>query len=153
MWRVFLSGLCLPSDSSSLLSEHLKATPQEGRRSPGKHPASEEGPQGSPGCEALGSRFFWPMEFPCRLTPFTYSFCQFPDTNPMWSTEDTLLLKKISFHEGGELKVGGGQALPMKPDQLLWKFRRGSHPSWGIREGFLQEAAFRWTIENVAVKR
>lgn len=90
------------------MSEHLKATPQEGRRSPGKHPASEEGPQRSTGSEALGSRFFWPMEFPCRFTPFTYSFCQFPDTNPMLSTEDTLVLKKISFHEGGELKVGGG---------------------------------------------
>lgn len=93
-------------------------------------------------------------EFLCSFTPFTCSFSQFTDASPMLGTGDTFVPKEISLHGGGELRERSGQGLQIRPDQLLWNFRRGgSHPSWGIKEGFLQEVAFKLTLENVAIKR
>lgn len=45
------------------------------------------------------------------------------------------------------------QGLRMRPGQPLWKFGEGGggHPSWGIRQGFPQEVAFRLKLENMAV--
>lgn len=67
----------------------------------------------------------------------------------MLGTGDTLVLKEMSPLEGGS-----GQGPQRKPDQPLWKVRRGgSHPSWGIREGFLWKVTSRLSLKNMAVKR
>lgn len=75
-------------------------------------------------------------------------------TEFMLGIEKSFGYRSISLHGGGELRERSGQGLQIRPDQLLWNFRRGgSHPSWGIKEGFLQEVAFKLTLENVAIKR
>jgi hypothetical protein len=64
------------------------------------------------------------------------------------------VLKETSSSEGGDPRVGSGQGLLDEATSTAVEVqKRRKWSQWGIKEGFLQEEAFRPKLEKEAIKR